>query len=166
VPGPVGWNGPACSDGPESSTPIAAGISQEGITMTVTTPSTRTVPPFRADHVGSLLRPKKLLTARAEHAEGTITAEQLRAVEDEAIVEVIRTQGDVGLRTATDGEFRRASWHMDFISRRQDPRRSDQRQSNSQDRRVKPGYNSESEGLVEQVGCVCVKVGPVARVGV
>jgi 5-methyltetrahydropteroyltriglutamate--homocysteine methyltransferase len=85
--------------------------------MTVTTPSTRTVPPFRADHVGSLLRPKKLLTARAEYAEGTITAEQLRAVEDEAIVEVIRTQGEVGLRTATDGEFRRASWHMDFIYR-------------------------------------------------
>ncbi|HEX5404281.1 MAG TPA: 5-methyltetrahydropteroyltriglutamate--homocysteine S-methyltransferase [Pseudonocardiaceae bacterium] len=80
-----------------------------------TTPGTRTVPPFRADHVGSLLRPQRLLRARQEHAEGAITDEQLKAVEDEAILEVIRTQGDVGLRTATDGEFRRSAWHMDFL---------------------------------------------------
>jgi 5-methyltetrahydropteroyltriglutamate--homocysteine methyltransferase len=85
--------------------------------MAVTTPGARSVPPFRADHVGSLLRPQRLLRARQEHADGTITEEQLKAVEDEAILEVIRTQGDVGLRTATDGEFRRASWHMDFIYR-------------------------------------------------
>jgi 5-methyltetrahydropteroyltriglutamate--homocysteine methyltransferase len=81
----------------------------------VTTSSTRTIPPFRADHVGSLLRPAKLLRARQEHADGAITDERLRAVEDEAIAEVIRTQGDVGLHTATDGEFRRSAWHMDFI---------------------------------------------------
>lgn len=83
--------------------------------MSVTTPTTRTVPPFRADHVGSLLRPRRLLDARREHAEGGINDAQLREVEDEAILEVIKMQGDVGLRTATDGEFRRASWHMDFI---------------------------------------------------
>jgi 5-methyltetrahydropteroyltriglutamate--homocysteine methyltransferase len=83
--------------------------------MSAKTPETRTVPPFRADHVGSLLRPQKLLRARGEHAEGTIDDDRLREIEDESIIDVIRTQGDVGLRTATDGEFRRASWHMDFI---------------------------------------------------
>ena len=72
-------------------------------------------PPFRADHVGSLLRPQGLLEARARFAAGEIDATELRGVEDEAIADVVRLQGDVGLRTATDGEFRRASWHMDFI---------------------------------------------------
>src|ERR687890_916062 len=72
-------------------------------------------PPFRADHVGSLLRPASLLEARARFAAGEIDAAELRGVEDEAIRDVVRMQGDVGLRTATDGEFRRASWHMDFI---------------------------------------------------
>ncbi|SFP32830.1 5-methyltetrahydropteroyltriglutamate--homocysteine methyltransferase [Geodermatophilus dictyosporus] len=72
-------------------------------------------PPFRADHVGSLLRPPALLEARARHAAGEIDDAELRGVEDEAIADVVRLQGDVGLRTATDGEFRRASWHMDFI---------------------------------------------------
>jgi len=75
----------------------------------------RTAPPFRADHVGSLLRPVKLLRARQEHAEGRISAEQLAAVEDEAIREVVRMQEEVGLQSATDGEFRRTAWHMDFI---------------------------------------------------
>lgn len=72
-------------------------------------------PPFRADHVGSLLRPQHLLDARARFAAGEIDAAELRGIEDEAIADVVRLQGDVGLRTATDGEFRRASWHMDFI---------------------------------------------------
>jgi methionine synthase II (cobalamin-independent) len=72
-------------------------------------------PPFRADHVGSLLRPRQLLDARARFAAGEIDADELRGVEDEAIADVVRMQRDVGLRTATDGEFRRASWHMDFI---------------------------------------------------
>ena len=72
-------------------------------------------PPFRADHVGSLLRPQRLLDARDRFAAGEIDADGLRGVEDEAIADVVRLQGDVGLRTATDGEFRRASWHMDFI---------------------------------------------------
>src|SRR5579884_2572632 len=75
----------------------------------------RDTPPFRADHVGSLLRPPELLKAREEHAAGRIDDDELRAVEDEAIREVVALQRDAGLRTATDGEFRRATWHMDFI---------------------------------------------------
>src|SRR3954451_18813283 len=75
----------------------------------------RDTPPFRADHVGSLLRPQRLLDARAAHADGRLDDEELRAVEDDAIREVVRMQQDVGLRTATDGESRRSSWHMDFI---------------------------------------------------
>ncbi len=75
----------------------------------------RSKPPFRADHVGSLLRPRRLLEARDRFAAGTIDADELRAVEDDAIREVVRRQEDVGLQSATDGEFRRASWHMDFI---------------------------------------------------
>ncbi|MEV6631878.1 5-methyltetrahydropteroyltriglutamate--homocysteine S-methyltransferase [Actinoplanes sp. NPDC051470] len=75
----------------------------------------RDTPPFRADHVGSLLRPARLLRAREEHAAGTIKDDELRAVEDDAIREVVAMQRDVGLRSATDGEFRRTSWHMDFI---------------------------------------------------
>ena len=75
----------------------------------------RATPPFRADHVGSLLRPERLLRAREEFAAGQLPAEDLRAVEDDAIAEAVRMQEDAGLRAATDGEFRRASWHMDFI---------------------------------------------------
>jgi 5-methyltetrahydropteroyltriglutamate--homocysteine methyltransferase len=75
----------------------------------------RTTPPFRADHVGSLLRPARVLTARTDFAAGLIGADQLRAVEDEAIAEVVAMQQNVGLQAVTDGEFRRASWHMDFI---------------------------------------------------
>src|SRR3954453_23477591 len=74
-----------------------------------------TAPPFRADHVGSLLRPKKLLEARAAFASGSLPRERLREIEDEAIREVVRMQEEVGLRSATDGELRRGSWHMDFI---------------------------------------------------
>jgi 5-methyltetrahydropteroyltriglutamate--homocysteine methyltransferase len=77
----------------------------------------RTTPPFRADHVGSLLRPAGLLAARADHAAGRISVQQLRAAEDDAIREVVEMQRAVGLRSATDGEFRRTSWHMDFIYR-------------------------------------------------
>jgi len=80
-----------------------------------TTGGRRTRPPFRADHVGSLLRPPGLLQAREELAAGRLTAPELRAIEDEAIREVVQMQRDVGLQSATDGEFRRASWHMDFI---------------------------------------------------
>src|ERR1700730_8012825 len=75
----------------------------------------RTSPPFRADHVGSLLRPQRLLMARDDFAASTITAADLPAVEDEVIPAAIGMQEEVGLQSATDGEFRRASWHMDFI---------------------------------------------------
>jgi 5-methyltetrahydropteroyltriglutamate--homocysteine methyltransferase len=71
--------------------------------------------PFRADHVGSLLRPERLLRARDEYAAGTMDATALRAIEDDAIRGIVRMQEDVGLQSVTDGEFRRASWHMDFI---------------------------------------------------
>jgi 5-methyltetrahydropteroyltriglutamate--homocysteine methyltransferase len=71
--------------------------------------SLRDKPPFRADHVGSLLRPRELLAARERNDPN------LRELEDAAIRDVVQLQKDVGLRTATDGEFRRASWHMDFI---------------------------------------------------
>jgi 5-methyltetrahydropteroyltriglutamate--homocysteine methyltransferase len=75
----------------------------------------RDTPPFRADHVGSLLRPPQLLAARDDFAAGRIDAAQLRAIEDDAIAAAVAMQEDTGLQSATDGEFRRASWHMDFI---------------------------------------------------
>jgi 5-methyltetrahydropteroyltriglutamate--homocysteine methyltransferase len=75
----------------------------------------RTKPPYRADHVGSLLRPPELHKARDDFAAGRIDADELRGVEDEAIREIVRRQEEVGLQSATDGEFRRTTWHMDFI---------------------------------------------------
>ena len=77
--------------------------------------SRRELPPFRADEVGSLLRPPALSRARAERKAGRIDADALRAAEDSAILEVIELQRAAGLQTVTDGEFRRTSWHMDFI---------------------------------------------------
>ncbi len=77
----------------------------------------RTCPPFRADHVGSLLRSPELKEARARRERGEITAEQLKSVEDSAILVLIAKQAEVGLRSATDGEFRRAMWHFDFLER-------------------------------------------------
>src|ERR1700760_1446176 len=73
-------------------------------------------PPFRADHVGSLLRPKLLLGAREQRARNEISAAELKQREDDAIREVVKMQKEVGLRVATDGEFRRAMWHTDFLS--------------------------------------------------
>src|SRR5487761_1067369 len=72
-------------------------------------------PPFRADHVGSLLRPAELLRAREEHQAGRISAAELRRVEDAAIGDAVRLQEEIGLQGVTDGEFRRGSWHMDFL---------------------------------------------------
>jgi 5-methyltetrahydropteroyltriglutamate--homocysteine methyltransferase len=77
--------------------------------------TTRITPPFRADHVGSFLRPAYLLQAREQAAKGEITREQLREVEDRAISEVVRMQQDVGLQSITDGEFRRTYFHIDFL---------------------------------------------------
>src|SRR5579883_50147 len=72
-------------------------------------------PPFRADHVGSLLRPPELLKARQEHQAGRLAAAELRAIEDQAIAAAVRRQAALGLRGVTDGEMRRGSWHMDFL---------------------------------------------------
>jgi 5-methyltetrahydropteroyltriglutamate--homocysteine methyltransferase len=75
----------------------------------------RTKPPFRADHVGSLLRTAPLKDAREEAARSAITAAALKAAEDEEIPKIIRMQEEIGLKLATDGEFRRAWWHFDFF---------------------------------------------------
>jgi methionine synthase II (cobalamin-independent) len=72
-------------------------------------------PPFRADHVGSLLRPPELLRAREDHQAGRMSAQQLREIEDAAIRRVAQRQQEIGLSSVTDGEFRRRSWHMDFL---------------------------------------------------
>jgi len=72
-------------------------------------------PPFRADHVGSLLRPPELLRARAEHQAGRLSATALRLAEDSAIRDAVKLQRDLGLTGITDGEMRRGSWHMDFL---------------------------------------------------
>ncbi|WP_203070175.1 5-methyltetrahydropteroyltriglutamate--homocysteine S-methyltransferase [Falsiroseomonas ponticola] len=76
-----------------------------------------TLPPFRADHVGSLLRPMELREARAARAAGTMTAEALRAIEDRCIIDVVAQQKAIGLKAVTDGEFRRAFWHFDFLAK-------------------------------------------------
>jgi 5-methyltetrahydropteroyltriglutamate--homocysteine methyltransferase len=75
----------------------------------------RTSPPFRADHVGSLLRPAELHEARAKAKRGEITPEQLRALQDKHIREAVAKQESVGMQVVTDGEFRRDWWHIDFI---------------------------------------------------
>jgi 5-methyltetrahydropteroyltriglutamate--homocysteine methyltransferase len=72
-------------------------------------------PPFRADHVGSLLRPQALQKARAEFARGAIDAAELAAVEDREIERLVARQESVGLRAVTDGELRRSWWHLDFL---------------------------------------------------
>ena len=77
--------------------------------------ASRQVPPFRADHVGSFLRPKALLDAREQHRVGQISKAQLREVEDGAIRGIVRVQQDLGLRGITDGEFRRTYFHIDFL---------------------------------------------------
>jgi len=82
-------------------------------------PSSKLNPPFRADHVGSLLRPPALLEARGRRRDGHISAEQLRAIEDTHIRDVVKRQEDVGLKSITDGEFRRTFFHIDFLEKLQ-----------------------------------------------
>lgn len=77
---------------------------------------TTTKPPFRADHVGSLLRPAALLEARQQAERGALTKHALRAREDRSIREAVALQEEAGLRSITDGEFRRAFWHVDFLT--------------------------------------------------
>jgi 5-methyltetrahydropteroyltriglutamate--homocysteine methyltransferase len=79
-------------------------------------PGARIAPPYRADHVGSLLRPRELALARAERKAGTLSSDALRAIEDRCIEAAIRKQEEIGLRAATDGEYRRAFWHFDFVA--------------------------------------------------
>src|SRR3954451_22440722 len=73
-------------------------------------------PPFRADHVGSLLRPPELKQARADRKNNKISAETLREVEDKSIRAAVALQEAAGLQSVTDGEFRRAFWHVDFLT--------------------------------------------------
>ena len=80
---------------------------------------TRSVPPFRADHVGSFLRPAHLLEAREKFRKGEIAREELRKAEDQAIRAIVRFQEDLGLRGITDGEFRRTYFHIDFLTQLQ-----------------------------------------------
>ena len=75
----------------------------------------RTKPPFRADHVGSFLRPAALKEARAKREKGAITPAELKAVENREIEKIIKKQEELGLKLATDGEFRRSWWHFDFL---------------------------------------------------
>ena len=77
----------------------------------------RSLPPFRADQVGSLLRPQELKEARAKREKGAITAEELKAVEDRCIKDLIAKEEAVGLQGITDGEFRRSFWHLDFLEK-------------------------------------------------
>ncbi len=77
--------------------------------------TSRTKPPFRADHVGSLLRPPEVLAAREQSKQGKITPAELRTIEDAAIRKAVKMQEEIGLQSVTDGEFRRGSWHMDFL---------------------------------------------------
>jgi 5-methyltetrahydropteroyltriglutamate--homocysteine methyltransferase len=77
----------------------------------------RTKPPFRADHVGSILRSAPLKEARAKHERGDVSAAQLKEIEDREIEKIVRKQEEVGLKLATDGEYRRAWWHFDFLKR-------------------------------------------------
>ena len=72
-------------------------------------------PPFRADHVGSLLRPPELLKAREKRQKGDISADELRRVEDRCICDIVKMQEDLGLEGVTDGEYRRSLWHADFL---------------------------------------------------
>jgi 5-methyltetrahydropteroyltriglutamate--homocysteine methyltransferase len=94
----------------EISAPVPASSDQRGIAMT-----NKIRPPFRADHVGSLLRPAEVHAARAEAAAGAITADELRHVEDAAIAGAVARLEATGMRSITDGEFRRAWFHLDFL---------------------------------------------------
>src|ERR1700710_572695 len=77
----------------------------------------RTRAPFRADEVASLLRPQKIKEARAKLEKGEITADDLRKIEDREIEKVVHKQASIGLKLATDGEFRRSWWHFDFLAK-------------------------------------------------
>lgn len=85
------------------------------MSQTSTTISKRNVPPFRADQVGSFLRPQVLKEAKAQYQAGQLPKEELRSIEDAEIAKLVEKQKEVGLTAVTDGEFRRTWWHLDFI---------------------------------------------------
>jgi 5-methyltetrahydropteroyltriglutamate--homocysteine methyltransferase len=97
-------------DGASAGVPLLATLRRPGAAS-----MPRAKPPFRADHVGSFLRPEALKEARAKREQGAITAADLEEIEDREIEKVIKRQEDVGLELATDGEFRRSWWHFDFF---------------------------------------------------
>src|SRR5262245_17187391 len=101
----------------EYGLPLSRGRQRPSSRQTIDNarPMQRTKPPFRADHVGSLLRPAALKDARAKREKGEIGAAQLQEVEDREIEKVIKKQEEIGLKLATDGEFRRSWWHFDFF---------------------------------------------------
>src|SRR5262245_3722486 len=78
-------------------------------------PMTHERPPFRADHIGSLLRPPELLRAREQRQKGELSEEALREIEDHCIRDVAKLQEEIGLQGITDGEYRRTIWHADFL---------------------------------------------------
>ena len=79
--------------------------------------SERSKPPFRADHVGSLIRPQRLIEAREQKAKGELGADELKTIQQDAIREVVAMQEDLGLRSITDGEYNRGTWQTDFLVR-------------------------------------------------
>src|SRR5262249_10553229 len=91
------------------------GSEQVMTTLTKAKVAQRTKPPFRADHVGSILRTAPLKDARAKHGKREIGDTQLKEVEDREIERIIKKQEEIGLQLATDGEFRRSWWHFDFF---------------------------------------------------
>lgn len=121
--------------------------------MTATVP--RTKPFFRADHVGSLLRPPEVIAARAAADRGEIDAERLHAVEDTAIRDVVAGQERVGLEVVTDGEFRRENWYADFIGRLAgvEIRAADEN----------PAFAADPGNAVHYVPKNVVTVGPLSR---
>ena len=84
--------------------------------MILMTSTSLKLPPFRADHVGSFLRPAELMAARQDFADGKILKADLRAVEDRLIKSIVETQENAGLQSITDGDFRRLSWSGDFLT--------------------------------------------------
>jgi 5-methyltetrahydropteroyltriglutamate--homocysteine methyltransferase len=99
----------------EIAEPQATGNVSTGTRRSFDMTMHRNKAPFRADHVGSLLRPQALLAERERFRKGEITAQDLRVLEDAAIRDVVKLQEDIGLQSVTDGEFRRTLWHADFL---------------------------------------------------
>ena len=97
-----------------AATPAGDYARHDGASGQRVGPMKSTKPPFRADHVGSLLRPAPLKEARAKHAKGKLGAAALKAIEDREIEKVVKKQEEIGLQLATDGEFRRSWWQFDF----------------------------------------------------